>query len=106
MSDGSHPGDGRVVALDHVQLAMPEGAEDQAREFYGQLLGLAETPKPPHLAKRGGCWFESGDVKVHLGVEADFRAARKAHPALRVSGLGVLVAKLRVAGVPIRDDEP
>ena len=100
------PDDGRVVAIDHVQLAMPAGAEAQAREFYAELLGLAEVPKPANLAARGGCWFEAGDVRVHLGVEGDFRAARKAHPALRVAGLGVLIAKLRAAGVPLREDEP
>ena len=95
-----------VERLDHVQLAMPAGGEDQARGFYGGLLGLAEVPKPPHLAARGGCWFEGPAVKVHLGVEEQFRPARKAHPALLVRGLGPLVETLRAAGVRVRDDEP
>lgn len=98
---------GTIVAIDHVQLAMPAGGEDQAREFYHQLLGLPEVPKPEHLAARGGCWFESEDgPKIHLGVEEDFRPARKAHPALMVSGLGALLATLRAAGVTLKEDEP
>lgn len=95
-----------IHAIDHVQLAMPAGAEHVARGFYGALLGLPEQPKPPHLAARGGCWFESATVKVHLGVEADFRPARKAHPALLVTDLDGLVATLEAAGVAIVDDEP
>ena len=69
-----------IRAIDHVQLAMPAGREDDARAFYAGLLGLSEVPKPPHLAARGGCWFETRDVKIHLGVDPDFRPARKAHP--------------------------
>ena len=95
-----------IRAIDHVQLAMPAGGERQAAQFYQGLLGLTEIPKPPHLAKRGGCWFEADGVKVHLGVEADFRPATKAHPALLVDGLAGLVERLQTAGVPVRDDEP
>ena len=94
-----------VVAIDHVQLAMPEGGEAAAQEFYEGLLGLTRVPKPPHLERRGGCWFENDRVKVHLGVEADFRSARKAHPAFVVDGLDRLVERLRAAGVTVRDDE-
>nr|MBA3912332.1 glyoxalase [Terriglobales bacterium] len=65
-------------AIDHVQLAMPSGAEDQARRFYRDLLGMTEIPKPPELAKNGGVWFQSGNAQIHLGVEANFRPARKA----------------------------
>jgi catechol 2,3-dioxygenase-like lactoylglutathione lyase family enzyme len=96
----------KVDRIDHVQLAMPSGHEDEARSFYSGLLGISETPKPAHLAARGGCWFEQGDLKIHLRVEADFRAARKPHPALLVDGLQSLVEVLRAAGVEIRDDEP
>jgi len=93
-------------AVEHVQLAMPPGREAEARAFYTGLLGLPETPKPPHLARRGGAWFESARVKIHLGVEQDFTPARKAHPALLVERLPALVAKLRAAGCPLVDDEP
>lgn len=93
-----------ILRIDHVQLAMPRGGEDRAREFYSGLLGIPEVPKPEALAKRGGCWFQRGDLKVHLGVEAEFRAARKAHPAFLVRGLGELVERLRAAGAEVIDD--
>jgi catechol 2,3-dioxygenase-like lactoylglutathione lyase family enzyme len=88
----------RVVALDHVQLAMPAGAEAEAEAFYCGVLGFTVLPKPEPLASRGGRWFAAGDVQVHLGVDADFRAARKAHPALVVAGLDDLVARFGAAG--------
>jgi catechol 2,3-dioxygenase-like lactoylglutathione lyase family enzyme len=91
-----------IVGFDHVQLAMPAGEEPSAIAFYGGLLGLTHVPKPEPLASRGGCWFEGATVKVHLGVEADFRPARKAHPALIVRDLDALVASLERAGVEVR----
>lgn len=93
-----------VTAVHHVQLAMPAGGEVAARAFYAELLGLPEVPKPPALAVRGGCWFESATVRIHLGVEADFRPARKAHPALLVDDLAGLAARMRDAGVDVVDD--
>jgi catechol 2,3-dioxygenase-like lactoylglutathione lyase family enzyme len=95
----------RVYALDHVQLAMPRGLEDQARSFYRDVLGLAEVTKPPELARRGGVWFRGGDLQLHLGVEADFRPARKAHPALLVEGLGELAAMCESAGYEVIHDD-
>jgi catechol 2,3-dioxygenase-like lactoylglutathione lyase family enzyme len=75
------------VGIDHVQLATPVGAEDEARRFYVDVLGLVEVPKPAELAKRGGAWFEAGEVRLHIGGEAPFVPARKAHPALAISNL-------------------
>lgn len=95
-----------ILAIEHVQLAMPAGEEEKARGFYRDLLGIAEKAKPPHLAKRGGCWFEDGPVKIHLGVETDFRPARKAHPALVVDDVLALAERLKSAGVPVVNDEP
>jgi len=91
-------------AIDHVQLAMPRGGEETARRFFIDLLGMVEVPKPPELAKRGGCWFASGDVQIHFGVEEDFRAAKKAHPALRCGDYEGLTARLRAALVAVEDD--
>jgi len=88
-----------ICAIDHVQLAMPAGQEDLARRFYVDALGFAEIPKPPELAKRGGVWFAQGAVQLHLGVEADFRPARKAHPGLLVRDLGAMLERLRACGV-------
>ena len=96
----------RVIGIEHVQLAMPPGGEDAAREFYAGLLGLPERTKPPALAARGGCWFEAPGVKVHLGVDADFRAAQKAHPALLVDDLLALIKALRASDVRVIDDDP
>ena len=95
-----------IEGIDHVQFAMPAGREEDAREFYGRLLGIPEVPKPPELRKRGGAWFEKGDVRIHLGVDPEFRPARKAHPALRVRDLPGLVQRLRSAGVAVVDGEP
>ncbi len=96
----------RVQQLDHVQLAMPQGGEEQARAFYGELLGLPEVPKPSNLAARGGCWFERAALKIHLGIEPAFVTARKAHPAFLVEGLEELVDNLSKAGYPVSEDEP
>ncbi|MBS1165757.1 MAG: glyoxalase [Proteobacteria bacterium] len=95
-----------LTRIDHIQLAMPAGQEEAARIFYGQLLGLTEQTKPAHLAARGGCWFQSGDVKVHLGVDPDFVPARKAHPAFLVDDLDSLCATLDAAGFPTVPDQP
>jgi catechol 2,3-dioxygenase-like lactoylglutathione lyase family enzyme len=95
-----------VTGLHHVQLAMPAGGEDRARAFYGKALGLDEVDKPLNLRSRGGCWFERGGVRIHLGVEPGFRPARKAHPALEVDDLKGVVARLAKAGYPARTDEP
>jgi catechol 2,3-dioxygenase-like lactoylglutathione lyase family enzyme len=92
------------VAIDHVQLAMPHGEEAKARAFYGGVLGMTELAKPPELAKRGGCWFASGVVQIHLGVEEEFRPAKKAHPGLRCTDYDGLVARLRAAGVEVVED--
>lgn len=95
-----------ILGLHHVQLAMPAGEEDRARAFYGGVLGLSEEPKPANLARRGGVWFGNGSLRLHLGVEADFRPARKAHPALLVVGLTALAERCRAAGFPPVTDEP
>lgn len=85
---------------------MPAGGEDAAVAFYEGLLGIDRVPKPPHLAPRGGCWFENDNVKIHVGVDAHFKPARKAHPALLVTNLHLLVEGLRAAGARLRQDEP
>jgi len=96
----------RILHLDHVLLAMPAGREDEARAFYEAGLGIPEKAKPPGLAARGGCWFESGALKIHLGVDKAFVPARKAHPAFVVEDLQALVARLAQAGYRITEDQP
>lgn len=91
----------RFQGLHHVQLAIPAGGEDVAREFYGGVLGMSELVKPEALQARGGCWFRGGGWEIHLGVEREFVAARKAHPGVLVEGLDVLAAALVAAGHPV-----
>jgi catechol 2,3-dioxygenase-like lactoylglutathione lyase family enzyme len=91
------------TAIDHVQLAMPVGEEEIARRFYVGLLGMTEIPKPPELAKRGGCWFASASVQVHLGVEAEFRPAKKAHPAFRCADYDTMITRLQAAGIEVTE---
>jgi catechol 2,3-dioxygenase-like lactoylglutathione lyase family enzyme len=93
-----------IVGLDHVQVAAPPGCEEDARRFYGELLGLDELPKPPRLATRGGAWFRAGAHELHVGVADDFRPAGKAHPALRVATVAVLedlARRLEARGVAV-----
>ena len=91
-----------VVGIDHVQLAIPTDGEAEAESFFVGLLGMTRVPKPAALAVRGGCWFASGAVQIHVGIEEDFRPARKAHPALVVTDLDGLVARLEHAGHEVR----
>src|SRR5262245_18889 len=93
-----------LLRFDHIQLALPAGGEEVARGFYAGLRVLAEIPKPEPLAARGGCWFASGSLQLHLGVEAPFAPARKAHPAFLVSDLDALGRRLSAAGVEITPD--
>jgi catechol 2,3-dioxygenase-like lactoylglutathione lyase family enzyme len=90
--------------LHHVQVAMPRGEDETARAFYGEALGMVEVRKPPVLAERGGLWFRTGGVELHVGVEDDFWPARKAHPAFAVNALEALAQRLGERGVEIRWD--
>jgi catechol 2,3-dioxygenase-like lactoylglutathione lyase family enzyme len=93
------------MRLHHVQLAIPAGAEELSRGFYCGVLGWPELTKPPLLAARGGLWLKAGEDELHLGVEADFRPARKAHPAFAVADLDAVAQKLRAAGAAVEFDE-
>ena len=91
--------------IHHVQLACPAGSEDASRAFYSGVLGLSEIEKPPNLAQRGGCWFRGHGIELHLGIEAEFRPARKAHPALLVTDLDDWASRLQAAGYPASFDD-
>jgi catechol 2,3-dioxygenase-like lactoylglutathione lyase family enzyme len=97
----------RYHGLDHVQIAAPIGGEAEARRFFGEICGMTELPKPPEMAKRGGCWFACGAQQIHIGVEADFRAAKKAHPAIRLADEASFLAlaeRLAAHGVAVKHD--
>jgi len=96
----------KILSIDHVQLAMPVGEEEKAREFFIRTLGFTEIPKPAELAKRSGAWFQSENVQVHIGVEADFHPARKAHPAFIVDDLDSLIAKVQDAEYETDTSQP
>ena len=95
-----------IRGYDHVQVAIPQASDTTARQFYGDVLGMTEVPKPAALAGRGGCWFASGTAVLHLGVETPFRPARKAHPAFLVDDLESVAARLTDAGCEcVRSDD-
>jgi catechol 2,3-dioxygenase-like lactoylglutathione lyase family enzyme len=91
--------------IHHVQLACPPGTEPALREFYNGVLGLDEIDKPSALAARGGCWFRGHGIELHLGVEQEFRPARKAHPGLLVRDLDDWARRLQSAGYPVTFDD-
>lgn len=91
--------------LHHVQLAIPAGGEEQCRAFWGDVLGMTELEKPPVLAARGGCWFRSGGLEVHLGVESEFVPAGKAHPGIVVNDLAALAQRLDTGQAPVIWDD-
>jgi catechol 2,3-dioxygenase-like lactoylglutathione lyase family enzyme len=93
-----------VLSLDHVQLAIPTGGEERAREFYAGILGLTEVAKPAAMSGRNSIWFVAGPVNLHLGVEPDFHPAKRAHPALVVDGLDDIVAACERVGLPTKPD--
>nr|WP_272210423.1 VOC family protein [Marinicella sp. W31]MDC2876304.1 VOC family protein [Marinicella sp. W31] len=95
-----------LKSIHHVQLAMPEGGEVDARAFYAGVLGVPEAEKPDNLKARGGCWFEAEGLRIHLGVEQDFRPARKAHPAFVVDDVAAVAAAVEKAGYAVKPDEP
>ena len=94
-----------TIDLDHVLVAIPPGSEAEGRAFYSGVLGLEEIPKPASLEAMGGAWFQLGNAQLHLGVEADFRPARKAHPAFRVADVDAAAARCAAAGLPIQWDD-
>ena len=94
-----------ISGIHHIQLTAPRGCESQARQFYGELLGLLEIEKPAELAKRGGVWFEFNGQQLHIGVEEEYSAPKKAHPAFSVAGLDALREKLTQAGYETQDDD-
>lgn len=95
-----------LTGIDHVQIAIPAGKEDEARRFYVDVLGFHEIPKPAEQAKRGGCWFELGRLKLHLGVDKDFHPATKAHVAFLTDNLAGLAAEAKKSGYRLAEDVP
>mgnify|MGYP001794647318 CR=1 FL=1 len=95
-----------LTGIDHIQIAAPQRAEDSARKFYGELLGMTEIPKPDNLKGRGGCWFQCGSHEVHIGIQTDFSPAKKAHPGFIVNALEQLKSQLHEEGYSISEEPP
>ncbi len=95
-----------ITGLDHIQLAAPPQSELKARAFYGQLLGMTEIPKPENLRSRGGCWFQCGSQELHIGIQENFSAAKKAHPGFTIQAMGELKTRIEAAGYMISEDLP
>jgi catechol 2,3-dioxygenase-like lactoylglutathione lyase family enzyme len=91
--------------IHHVQLSAPPGSEETARAFWAGLLGFEEIVKPEALAARGGCWFRGDGIEIHVGIEADFRPATKAHPGLMVEAIDDVARRLSAAGYEVRWDD-
>ncbi len=104
---GGHPDPIQLVGLDHVQVAAPAGSDEDARRFYGRLLGLAELPKPAALQPRDGVWFACGAHQLHVGIAEPFAPATKAHPAIgaRAADLDRLAERLADAGCLVQWDD-
>jgi catechol 2,3-dioxygenase-like lactoylglutathione lyase family enzyme len=103
VSESAEPGE--LIGLHHVQLAAPRGSEEALRQFYGTALGMTEVPKPAVLASRGGAWFRSGGLELHLGIEDEFRPAGKAHPGILVTGIDAVAKRLEANGVAVQWDD-
>ena len=95
-----------LTGIDHIQIAAPPDSEELARKFYGEILGMREIPKPENLKARGGCWFQCGAQEVHIGIQADFTPAKKAHPGFTVHALQQLKTRLEEADYIISEEPP
>lgn len=93
-----------MLGIHHVQLAIPVGGEDDARRFYGEVMGLEEVPRPTALAARGGAWFRNGELEVHVGIDSDFAPATRAHPGFLVDDLDAMASRFSDAGIQVRPD--
>ena len=93
-----------ILELDHIQIAIPVGGEARARDFYSGILGFTEVAKPPAIAERKSIWFIAGPVNLHLGIEADFHPAKRAHPAFVVDPLDEIVSACERAGLATKPD--
>lgn len=96
-----------IIGLHHAQITIPQGSEEEARQFYCQLLGLPEIEKPESLRGRGGFWLQVGDRQVHIGTEDGVdRHATKAHLAYEVTGVEEWKTRFQQRGIQILDGVP
>ncbi len=90
--------------IDHIQITLPKGREDDARNFYSGILGLEETDKPESLKASGGVWFKIAEAELHLGVEDSQKSKR--HPAFEINDIDNVKAYLKSKGIEIKEEIP
>ncbi|WP_027408471.1 VOC family protein [Anoxybacteroides tepidamans] len=95
-----------VKRLDHVQICIPVGAEDEARAFYTDVLGFVEIEKPEALKASGGLWYKVGDIELHIGVENREGYRSKSHPAFEVENIEAVRRYLEEKGIATQDEKP
>ena len=101
-----------IVSLQHVQVNVPLASADDARRFYGELLGLEELARPGSLsdAGRGGAWYRIADgqeLHIYFNPDVGFDASSlDQHPALITDDLAGLRERLTSSGVPLEDAIP
>jgi len=72
-----------VPRIHHVQVAIPPEGEEQARQFYGALLGFEEVPKPVNLQRRGGSGSTPGTCNCISESTMPFTRQRRRMSRLR-----------------------
>lgn len=94
--------------VQHVSLARPRGdaGDEQARHFYGQILGLEEITPPASLAASHLIWFRLGDNELHLFPSDQPPAHAAQHLCLQTDDVEALRAHVAAAGVEIIEDTP
>jgi catechol 2,3-dioxygenase-like lactoylglutathione lyase family enzyme len=96
----------QIKRIDHIQICIPFGKEDEARSFYTDVLGFTEIEKPEALKANGGLWYKAGDVELHIGAENMEGYDSKRHPAFEVENVLKVRAYLEEHGVKTQDEKP
>lgn len=89
--------------LDHIQLCIPVGKENEARKFYTDIIGLVEIPKPKELIKNGGLWDQLADIQLHIGTENEINKSKR-HPAFEVNDLKSARMVLEMHDISIKEE--
>jgi hypothetical protein len=94
-----------IKRLHHIQLCIPTGKEAEAKQFYCEILGLQEIPKPEILIPNGGFWLQVGDIQVHIGVEDEINKSKR-HPAFEVENSEGAKKHLEKFNISINEEKP
>ena len=93
----------RCRHVDHVQVCIPPGAEQTARDFYVQVLGFHAVQKPESLQGRPTQWFQNGDIELHVAVDPETRRTKQ-HPAIIVENIDAVRDHLVQSGININEE--